>query len=1101
MRAFVLALAGLTLGAAAPALPTAGQGESLREREALVAGAQKAWTGGRQAEAIAALEKALGLERRVFGPWHREVESSAGRLARLRQARGEWASEAEYRRAVLEARLRLDGEGHWRATDARLAVAEALAQPRRTGKQRDLLRRAAELGAQASGHHAKGEPARGIAAAREALAIRIEVLGERHPEVGGQLSDLAVLHFAAGEPKAALPLATRALAIRRETLGERHPRYASTLNNLAALREALGDHEAALAGYEEALAITRGVLGRDHPDYAGSLNNLAFLRCTLGDHAAALALYREALPIMKGAHGERSREYAAVLNNLGMLHEACGDYRAALPMYRRAVAIHKTASGVRHPSYATGLNNLAALHYLMGDYKAALPMFKEALAIRRAALGERHPAYAEGLNNLAMLHEAMGEDGAALPLYKRSLACIKEALGERHPSYSSGLTNLGVLHQTLGDHEAARPLLERAAALREKTLGVRHLAHASALNNLAMLHKAKGAWEEARALFERAVGVYEGGGWRTHPDHAATLNSLALLHKEMGEDAAALALSEKALGMARHNLRAASAALSDRQQLEAAGRLRVFLDCRLSVDAAGGHVHVLAWKGAVLQRQRQRRLFAALSAGPRTREAAEGLRRVTRRLAALSASASPSAEGLKALTDEQERLQAELAGRSEEARAAFKEGPPDVSAALPDGAVLVDYVVYWRHAAKVKGGERRLLAFVCRKGGPTARIELGPASAVEEAVRRWRPALMRGGADAGPAGAVKRLIWTPLEKHVGGVKVVLVSPDGILGTVPFAALPGSKEGTYLIEDKAIAVVPVPALLATPDRAARPAPSLLCVGGVDYEGGIGGEAGEDARLAPPGARRVWEALPATAKEAASARASFAAAFKEAAVADLSKGEATKKAVREALARVRYAHLATHGFFAPETLKIAGTGKRPDGYFGREGVGGWHPLLLSGLACAGANREPKEGEEDGILTALEVSEMDLSKLDLAVLSACETGLGREAGGEGLLGLQRAFAVAGARSVVASLWSVDDAATRLLMGDFYRHAWDAKKEVALAEALRRAQLAMLNGKAEGGAVRGVGLKPEAIAEMKKGARVPPSYWAAWVLSGDWR
>src|SRR5262249_28102069 len=145
------------------------------------------------------------------------------------------------------------------------------------------------------------------------------------------------------------------------------------------------------------------------------------------------------------------------------------------------------------------------------------------------------------------------------------------------------------------------------------------------------------------------------------------------------------------------------------------------------------------------------------------------------------------------------------------------------------------------------------------------------------------------------------------------------------------------------------------------------------------------------------------------------------------------------------------------------------RKPDDFFGRGGVTGWHPLLLSGIVLSGANREPKEGEEDGILTALEVSEMELPKLELVVLSACETGLGKTAGGEGLLGLQRAFAVAGARTVIASLWSVDDKATQALMSEFYRVAWDTDTIVSRAEALRRAQLSILKE----GKRRGIGKK----------------------------
>src|SRR5262249_94946 len=134
-----------------------------------------------------------------------------------------------------------------------------------------------------------------------------------------------------------------------------------------------------------------------------------------------------------------------------------------------------------------------------------------------------------------------------------------------------------------------------------------------------------------------------------------------------------------------------------------------------------------------------------------------------------------------------------------------------------------------------------------------------------------------------------------------------------------------------------------------------------------------------------------------------------------------------------------------------------------------------------------------------TALEVSEMELPKLELVVLSACETGLGKSAGGEGLLGLQRGFQVAGARTVVASLWSVEDRATQALMAELYKEAWNEKSSVSKAEALRRAQIALLKGTIAGGKFRGLGKKDEKLPKGE--VRLPPLYWAAFVLSGDWR
>jgi CHAT domain-containing protein len=174
-----------------------------------------------------------------------------------------------------------------------------------------------------------------------------------------------------------------------------------------------------------------------------------------------------------------------------------------------------------------------------------------------------------------------------------------------------------------------------------------------------------------------------------------------------------------------------------------------------------------------------------------------------------------------------------------------------------------------------------------------------------------------------------------------------------------------------------------------------------------------------------------------------------------------------------------------------------------------VGQLPATLRSGLALAGANRVshgldlglgPAGGTgDDGIWTALEVGESDLAAADLIVLSACETGLGKSAGGEGLLGLQRALQAASARAVVASLWRVNDDATQALMAEFYRNLWARHR--GRLDSLRAAQLALLRGTLPATAApdRGVGaLVPNVPATP---GRLPPAYWAGFVLSGDWR
>ena len=217
------------------------------------------------------------------------------------------------------------------------------------------------------------------------------------------------------------------------------------------------------------------------------------------------------------------------------------------------------------------------------------------------------------------------------------------------------------------------------------------------------------------------------------------------------------------------------------------------------------------------------------------------------------------------------------------------------------------------------------------------------------------------------------------------------------------------------------------------------------------------------------------------------------------------QATAEAVRETAPHCRYLHFATHGFFAePKVQSALAASERPELSALREDVrqqvSGQHPGLLSGIVLTGANQPPAEGKDDGILTALEVGELDLRGVRLVTLSACETGLGKTAGGEGLLGLQRAFQLAGARTVVASLWKVPDKATQVLMARFYENLW--QKKMSKLAALREAQRWLLHErKKQSGIARGIELPPEGSEPANSQGSLSPFYWAAFVLSGDWR
>jgi CHAT domain-containing protein len=253
------------------------------------------------------------------------------------------------------------------------------------------------------------------------------------------------------------------------------------------------------------------------------------------------------------------------------------------------------------------------------------------------------------------------------------------------------------------------------------------------------------------------------------------------------------------------------------------------------------------------------------------------------------------------------------------------------------------------------------------------------------------------------------------------------------------------------------------------------------------------------------------LPGTAQEIDKIRMLYRQEFAGHEPEMVSGSRATEQFFRTEASRHRFIHVATHGFFSAESALDPKEGNKQssgDPLLEKAiDVRGFQPGLLSGIALAGANRKVDQeadkstnaGKEhdDGILTALEVEGLDLANVDLVVLSACETGLGKAAGGEGVLGLQRAFQLAGAKTCITSLWKVDDTATQVLMSEFYRNLW--VKKLGKLQSLRAAQLAMLKrydpGKKR---LRGLDVSDDNSAGPERGS---PFYWAAFVLSGDWR
>jgi CHAT domain-containing protein/Tfp pilus assembly protein PilF len=943
------------------------------------------------------------------------------------------------------------------------------------------------------------------------------------------LNARAVALYQQGKVAEAVPLAQEALALYRQLYPPKRfpagqPDVARSLNNLGELLQMRGKLAQAEPFLRQALAMCQKLYPVErypagHPDLAASLTNLGRLLLARGELAQAEPFYRQALAMWQKLYpNERfpagHPHLATSLNNLGFLLETRGELAQAEPYYCQALAMDqklypKERFPAGHPHLATSLNNLGWLLKARGELARAESFLRQALAMRQKLYTKElfpagHADLARSLNNLGLLLQDRGELAQAEPFYRQALAMRQKLYPQErfpagHPDLAQSLNNLGLLLLARGELAQAEPFYRQALAMRQKLYPKErypagHPNLVNSLINLGFLLHAHGELAQAEPYYRQALAMQQ-----------------RLLDNLLTGSAEAQALNYLA-----------------QQPLARDGYLSVTRDLPDTTAVA----YATLWESrAALARWLAQRRLAALAGDEQTRALARDLLARRRELAALllrPAGLDPKAtEGVRQLTQDKEKLEQELARRLpafEQLLRSSRRSPDELRRALPAGAVLIDLLHYVRfeHDPKRPGarGERwtpSYVAFVVSRDGPLRRVELGLAEPIDRAVTAWRAALManpkseiRSPKSERPEMALRRLVWEPLARHLpAGTQTIYVAPDGALTQLPWAALPGSQPGTILLKEHALAVVPHGQFLLEALADSRRQPPqvgrFLAVGGVAYDQApAAGAPPEDLPRAARAASKVsWPALPGTARELDH----ILALAGERQVTVRRGTEASTTRLLHDLPEARWAHLATHGFFADASVRSALQLSEKDferGRWGeRVGVGARSPLVLSGLVLAGANRpiQDPEKEDGGILTAEAIAGLSLVELELAVLSACETGLGEVAGGEGVFGLQRAFHIAGARNVVASLWQVDDEATAALMGLFYHHLWTEKQPPL--EALRQAQLALyyhperipLLARQRGPDFEKAARLPTA---PQAAVRAPARLWAGFVLSG---
>jgi len=848
---------------------------------------------------------------------------------------------------------------------------------------------------------------------------------------------------AAQPPKDAIALAQEALSAAEAAHPGNTVEVATALDKMVGLEMDAGKATAeTLERARREMAVAQAAAGERSKLYVMALTTASGVYVTENETSASRELAERAFEIAQKEFPDAA-EYSRAADALFEACNALGDKKCAMNAGEAAIASERKGGASREWDLVGSLTHRAGLRDLGGDPAGAGQDVEEALAI---ALRIRPDDPGVGIleSNAGTHYIHTLEFAKAIPHFNRSLELIEKSYGPDSPMLKSIRGNLAEMYTRTGDFELAWKNWQIALSNKYQTTSDLAWYRAGYARSLAAggdLPKAieQGLWAarmgresfvlQARTLPERqALAYYQHRPWGLN-----IAISVICRHPEMVS--------------------------SDIYQEVARSRALV--------------AEEMARRERNLNRNNDPEVARLLKEMDQARADLLTLEQTT-----------PGKQGndqaIATATSRMEKTERALAERSAAIRdddRAAEVGIQDLRRGLPPHSVLISFVAYLRCAVDyldpARKGTPAYAAFVLRSDSDRIRVfDLGDAKSIDDLVTGIR-ASADSEAHGGGQGSVRnerayrekasdlrKRVWDPIRAEIGDAKLALVVPDGLLNLVPFSGLPDG-EG-YLVEHgPVIQMLSSERDLIPTERNAKKA-GLLAVGSPSFNlAGVmppstplrGGDVSCDQFRA-----MEFPALPGSAAEVADIHSAWLRWNRAENSSLLTGDDATRARFLTEAGNYRVLHIATHAFLLDSSC------------------GNGNPLLHSGLVFAGAN----QGRESSILTAQQIASLDLSGVDWAVLSACDTGNGELRDGEGVLGLERAFRVAGARSVLMTLWPVDDDVTRRFMHQFYAQrlglhastadsAWNASRKL-LAE--RRAA----------------------------GKSTHPWYWAGFVSSGGW-
>lgn len=941
----------------------------------------------------------------------------------------------------------------------------------------------------------------------EAHQFYIKHPGENEADLESSFFALANLYDRIQQFQKAADYYLQSAGILKKYAGEVSEIYVRAITKLALIYSDLGQYDKAEPLYFDVADIWALLAGDKSPQYASALGNIGTHYQDIGSFEQALFFYNKAIEIASENNDKTNTDYVTFVNNLALLYLANGKYDLAEPLLVKAKEVYHHIYGENDDLYATSLSNLATMYFSIGQYEKAEPLFMESLMIKKKISGEDNVSYAISLNNLGLLYATTGEYKKAEALYLQSKS-IRQKLGANKQSeYATLLDNLAILYTILGQKSKVEPLYLEAKMIRQQLFGEMHPDYATSLNNLAYYYMEQENFILAEKYFLQAKDILQKAYGDNSPSYAVVLDNLARLYVKSNQLKKAEPYLQQASKIVLQNMLTTFSVLSESEKNNYLKKNTgvfetinsyLYLNKKASPEIIKSIFNLqLLLKSASLSDTKN--MMETLLSSPDT-----AIRRLfslwttNRNILAkqYSLPVEKRRSGLKKIEAQTEAGEKDLNVLSAEFRNqqnTLTNKLPELHKNLESDEAAIEFVRF-RFLSKDWTDSIMYAAYILRKSDTVPVFvplfeEQQLQTLIDSAgtnttaiVKKFYRGIDIGDNQTTTYGAtLYKLVWYPLEKHLTGIKKVAYSPAGKLYNIAFHALP--TDSTSLLMDKyglqqytstreinnrSLAGAKKPGSITLFGNASFTLDSVQLLKQKSNESAKGNVS--TSIYIPEKTNNnnyTWQNLPGTGEEVNKIKELF----------EQNKINVTllveKQATEDKLKRLsgnspQVLHIATHGFFLPEPdVEKKQISSNKTFSLAED------PLLRSGLILAGGNyawsgKTPIEGVEDGIATAYEISQLNLSNTELVVLSACETALGDVKGSEGVFGLQRAFKMAGVKKMIVSLWQVPDKETAELMTAFYTYWMKGK---TIEESFAQAQ-----------------------ADMRK--KYSPFYWAAFVL-----